>query len=178
MSKLLHGFIGSSLNVLYLIALSGIALLLAYSLSPLHEAFHEIPCKAAGIYPEVSYFGVNCPGIFEKSDLIQFFYFMGPYLFYFFTLLIGYLYEKKSKFIKYLLLIPIFDVLYNYFSTLNASDFSFLLKNTLPNKVPFIIAMLIVLCIAAFTCFLIFKMKLWSYDTFKSDLKYLFYKNK
>ena len=156
------------LPVLYLLILLGIVYLLVRLLAPIHETFHALPCKIAGISPAFSYFRVDCPGIAEKSYFMQFFYFMGPYIFYFILALLGYFYSRRYKIIKYLLLIPLFDILFNYIYTLRRmSDFYFLLVNT--NVTLFVVGMLVVLFITGLIFLVILPARIWSYNTFEGD---------
>lgn len=159
------------LNGSYIILLVFVIGLATYVLAPVHELFHFMPCKLAGFNPVMSYFKVGCDGISGVSNLWQFVYFMGPYLFYTAVLLAGYSLIGKHKSIKYLLLIPSFDIILNYILSLNSSDFSSLLKNTYPNLVPFLTAIALAIFVMLFTSFLIIKKyRLWSVANFFEDM--------
>lgn len=152
------------LNIVFNIVFYTLIILVVYYGAPLHETFHYLPCKAVGLNPNMTYFQVNCNGIAEKSHLIQFFYFMGPYLFYLVVLIVLYLLSSKNNYLKYLIPKPFFDVLYNYISSLNQSDFRFLLQNTFPDKIPFIFAMLLVAIILLMTIKAYFKYRIFSFS--------------
>ena len=159
------------LNMSYIILLVFVLGLATYFLVPVNELFHYIPCRLAGIDPVVSYFGVGCEGISGFSKLWQFVYFMGPYFFSASALLIGYLWINSHKVVKYLLLIPAFDIMLNYVMSLNSSDFSSLLANTYPDLIPFLTAMALAIFVMLFTSFFVIKKhRLWSINTFLEDL--------
>jgi len=159
------------LNVSYVILLIFVVGLATYVLAPIHELFHAIPCKLFGFHPIISYFNVNCEGISEVSHLRQFIYFMGPYMFYTIVLLIGYLLIQKHRIVKYLLLIPSFDIILNYLESLESSDFSSLLRNTYPDLVPFLTAIALALIVMLFTSFFIIKkFRMWSVANFFKDM--------
>ena len=132
-------------NFLLCIAFYSIIFLIVFYGAPVHETFHYLPCKMAGLSPQISHFEVACEGIADKSHAMQFLFFMAPYIFDLTILIILYLLSSRYNYLKYLIPIPIFDTIYNYLSSLNQSDFSFLLRNTYPDMVPFTISMLIAL---------------------------------
>jgi len=153
------------------VVLASIILILTYYLSPLHELFHALPCKLVGLSPQLSYFETICYGIQNKSHLIQFFYFMGPYIVYSILLIIGYFYAKKHFLVRYLLLIPSFDIIYNFFLSPHGSDFLFLSKNTYPNLIPFWISMAIGTFVVFFSAHIVFKFKMWKFKDMVMDFR-------
>lgn len=119
------------LNSCYIIALLGISFLITYFLySPIHEANHSLICLINGLEPIQERFASECRGIEKASYLAQFFFFMMPYVFSIILLLIIKFAYKKLRFAKFLIFIPVTDILVNYFSSMTRSDFSMLLVNT------------------------------------------------
>jgi hypothetical protein len=146
-------------NIVYFAAIIGIL----YAAAPVHELFHFLPCKLTGLSPEMSYFGVNCDGIAEKSTIVQFVYFMGPYLFYTSLLLFLFFNAKKHAFLRYLIPLPMFDMMINYISALGGDgDFIFLIGNT--GKATFVIAMLLVVSMVFLTWLSYVKYRIYSFE--------------
>lgn len=164
------------MNILLNIIFYGLLIIIAYYSTPLHEIFHYLPCKFASLSPEMSRFQVICNGIAEKSNTIQFFYFIGPYIFYSFIIIVLYRLSNKYFYIKYLIPIPIFDVVFNYMSSLHESDFGFLIQNTRPSKIPFIISMVLVILVLIVTIRAYFKYRIFSFTEIIK--KYLLSKRK
>ena len=151
------------MNILLNIILYAFVVIIVYCVAPLHEIFHYVPCKLLGLSPEMSYFSVQCNGINDKNPTSQFFYFMGPYIFYSIILITLYFLSHKHPYLRYLIPIPIFDVIFNYLYSLHGSDFTFLLQNTYPNRIPFIISMIIVIMISVITIKAYFKYQIYSF---------------
>ena len=158
------------LNICLNIAFYGLIAIIVYYGSPLHESFHYIPCKLTGLSPEMSYFSLHCDGIAEKNHIIQFFYFMGPYISYTIMLMLLYFLSAKYKYLKYLMPFPVFDIIYNYMSSPHASDFRYLLQNTYPNMIPFIVSILLVIFISIITVRAYFKYKIYSFGDLIKNL--------
>jgi len=163
------------INYIYLSLVLGVVIVIA----PIHELFHVIPCELSGLNSEISYFGVTCEGIDSKPALIQFFYFIGPYIFYAFVLIGLYYLAKKKDFVKYFISIPAMDILFNYFSTLkpDGSDFFYLANSLKPNFVPFIIAIVLVCFVVGVTISAYRKFKIYDFNFLIGNIKRLFYKN-
>ena len=149
------------MNVFGIITLVGIAFIVTYFLSPLHEAFHYIPCKLSGLSSEFSIFRVSCAGIENKSPITQFFFFISPYIFYSILFIAVYLLQKRHYWLKYFLLIPFFDIAFNFLRAPKGSDFFFLAVNT--SFVYFIIATALATSIMASTIHLFFKLRMWDF---------------
>lgn len=157
------------LSVIYTIFLIFITLLLLFPYTLIHEGIHSLACFAVGLKPQQSYFSVDCKGIEGKSAAEKFFFSMSPYIFSLIMLSLGLVYYTKHKIIKYLCLIPVMDISFNYLSSLRQSDFSILAAHTFPNKIPFLIGMIIVIITLMLTVDFISKTRLFSFKTFERD---------
>ncbi len=138
--------------------------------APFHELFHYVPCKLAGLNPDFHYFNVMCNGIAEKNYFIQFFYFIGPYIAYLIILIALFFAAQKYSYLKYLIPIPVFDAIFNYFASINQSDFIFLMINTKRDVFPFIFSMLLLSGILVITLLAYKKYRIYAFEEFmKSD---------
>lgn len=155
-----------ALRILLGVVWMGTTIIFTHTLfSFVHEFFHIVPCKLAGLGPTNFHFwGLSCPGIQEKSEFTQFFYFMGPYIFHSFLLVSGYFLASSHFLVKYFLLIPAFDTFFNYVSSFGDSDFKFLLSNTYPNQFPFLISIAFVCFNMFLTVRIILKYKAWAFE--------------
>ena len=151
------------MNIIFNIGFYFLILIVTYYTSPIHETFHYIPCKIFGLSPEISYFQVLCNRIDKRNHIEQFFYFMGPYIFYSILIVVLYILSSKYDFIKYFIPIPIFDIIFNYVSALKDSDFKSLLLNTYPNRLPFVISMILVALISILTIRAYYKYRIYSF---------------
>jgi len=151
-------------NILLNIGFYCLIFLIVYYGSPVHELFHYIPCKLAGLSPQMSYFQVNCSGIEYMNHAVQFFYFIGPYIFDSILLIIFIILANKYNYVKYLIPIPILDILVNYFLSLQKSDFSSLIINTAPDRIPFIISMILVALMASLTGIAYLRYRIYEFD--------------
>ena len=149
-----------SLNVTYYCLI----IILTYFLSPIHEVFHYIPCKAIGLTPDMSYFRVDCFRIETKSLLYQFLFFMGPYLFEGIILVVLFKLADGNNYWKYAIPLPAFDLLSNYISIINRSDFKSLIQNTYPSKIPFYASMALVSILLLITARAYYKYRIYSFN--------------
>jgi hypothetical protein len=152
------------LNTCYIIILVSVSFLATYFIySPIHETIHSAVCLINGLQPVQERFATECKGIENASYLAQFFFFMAPYIFSVALLLIIKFTYNKLRFVKYLIFIPVMDVLVNYVLSKNLSqftDFTWLLVNT--NEILFVVSMGIVLIALFLAIDLIWKTKILS----------------
>jgi hypothetical protein len=132
-------------NVLANVVFYCMLLILGVLIAPVHELFHAIPCMLAGEVPIMRWAAVNCNGIFDRGPVVLFFYFMGPYMFFFLVLIGLYFLAKRWKTFKWLIPIPVLEILINFFSSPQKSDFSDLLFLTFPNVIPFMLGIVLVI---------------------------------
>ncbi|MDP6548345.1 MAG: hypothetical protein QF917_05330 [Candidatus Woesearchaeota archaeon] len=161
------------LNTFYIFVLLGISFLASFYLYiPIHETVHSTVCLINGLEPVQERFVSECKGIENASYFGQFFFFMMPYIFSVILLLIIRFTYKKLKFVKFLIFIPIMDIMINYYlSTKQISDFTFLLANT--NELLFSFGIVIVLIASLLTIDLIWKTKVLSSNFINSRFSYL-----
>jgi len=161
-------------NIWLNIGFYALILAIVYYGSPIHEAFHYIPCKLAGLSPQMSYFEVSCNGIGYMNHAIQFFYFMGPYIFESILLIILFIVANRYHYAKYLIPIPMVDILVNYFLTLQNYDFGRLIINTHPDQIPGILSIILVASMAMLTGIAYLRYRIYSFtEIIKKYLKFL-----
>ena len=138
--------------------------MILYYISPVHETFHYLPCKAAGLSPTINYFNVTCDGIQEKTDTTKFFYYMGPYIFDFILIILFSAIAIRYKYWKYAIPLPALDILVNYALSPGGADFLFFLRSTQPNFGPFNISVIMVGVALLITGIMIFELKVYAFD--------------
>jgi len=114
------------INVIGLILLS--LLFLEFIYGPLiHETAHSFACFISGNDPEQSWMNVKCIGIEKEENSTRleiFLYFMMPYIADLMILIFILFYLDKSKYVKFFVFVPFFDLIINFASSgLGHSDF-------------------------------------------------------
>ncbi|AJF61213.1 hypothetical protein QT06_C0001G0372 [archaeon GW2011_AR15] len=155
------------LNILYIVLLLCITYIVTYYATPIHEFSHALPCKMIGGEPNITWGKTDCFISGQENNISYFLFYMGPYIFYLFVIVFIYCLYKKNKYLKYFSLLPLFDIVYNYFSSLKISDFSLLLQHT--SKSYWLFGVGIVLTSIILTYFLVYKTQLFSVTTFLKD---------
>lgn len=132
------------------------SLIVYYLYEPLqHEGAHAMVCNLAGFKAQIEGNSAVCPGIYSKGPLIIFFYMLSPYILAALLISIIALFFRKSRIISYLVFIPFYEMIANYWAsfgtqliTANSSDFTKLFALGMGHSI-FVIAFLFIFSLVA-----------------------------
>jgi hypothetical protein len=121
----------------------------------------------SGNTPIIHFAKTSCSGMEQSTDTQKFMYLMGPYIANTLIILIFALLIKKYKALKYLILIPIMDIIFNFFSIGPvASDFDTIYMYLNP---AYASLSKLFLVIPLMTLYLLIQKKVFQYETYLKD---------
>jgi len=156
------------LYVSFVIFIIALAALLLSATTIIHELVHALACIIYGLHPDISWRMVSCPEIGTLSSYSQTIFLIAPYIFDTLVLLITVYFINKHKIIKYLLLLPIGDILINFIQSFHQSDFKMIYENA--GTYQYIAATIFVSIVLGIAIYIaLIKYKVLHFETIRKD---------